>query len=318
MIRAVLAASLLATAATPLIAQDGGFLYAGKVLAGHSTETSWRLTGQRDLVGILGVDASLLYLPGARPATGNLFGAGVDFTVLSGESGLPTIFVGLAGGIGTGGQDRLWAAPSFGARMPVVSFHALRIMAEGRWRSYTFTGRTGVEVGVAVGFRSHRHQAELQPESAGLIVPPPTAEILRARGIPEEKAVLLGNVVRTALEEMGQPYVWGGTGNGDGGFDCSGLIQYAYAKYNVSIPRTSAGQAKAGMAIELNVEKLLPGDILIFSQHGDTPTHVGLYVGEGKFIHSASKGVSLSRLADDDPVGRGWVRQWIAVRRVVE
>jgi hypothetical protein len=307
-----------AIAAVPLAAQDGGFLYAGKVLAGKSTETSWRLTGQRDLIGIVGVDVSLLYLPGARPATGHLFGAGADFTIFAGETGIPTFFVGLAGGVGSGGQQRLWAAPSFGARMPFVAFHALRVMAEGRWRSYTFSGRTGVEVGLAIGFRNHQHQAEMPPERAGLIVPPPTAEILRARGIPEAKAQLLGNIVRTALEEMGQPYLWGGTGNGNGGFDCSGLIQYAYAQYNVPIPRTSAGQANAGIAIQLDLEKLLPGDILIFSERGDVPSHVGLYVGEGKFIHSASRGVVLSRLADDDTEGRGWLHRWIGVRRVVE
>lgn len=279
---------------------------------------SWRLTAQRDLVGPLGLDGSLLLLPGARPSDGSLFGAGVDFTVLSAEKGVPTVFVGLAGGIGAGGQQRLWAAPSFGARMPFVMLGSLRVMAEGRWRTFTFDGRTGVEVGLAVGFRSHRGTNELQPERAGLIAPPPIADILRARGIPEAKAQLLGDIVRTALEEMGQPYVWGGTGNGNGGFDCSGLIQYAYSQHNVALPRTSGGQSTAGIAIQPDPEKLLPGDILVFSDQGESATHVGLYVGEGKFIHSASRGVILSRFAADDSEGKFWLRRWIGVRRVVE
>ena len=56
----------------------------------------------------------------------------------------------------------------------------------------------------------------------------------------------------------------------------------------------------------------------MFSDRGDAPTHVGLYVGEGKFIHSASRGVLLNRFADDDSEGRYWLKRWIGVRRVVE
>lgn len=309
---------LLALPLSALGAQGGGFLYAGQVLAGSPAEMSWRVTAQRDLVGPLGVDGSLMLLPGARPLDGSLYGAGIDFTLLSAETGVPTVFVGLAGGIGAGGQQRLWAAPSFGARMPFVVFRSLRVMAEGRWRAYTFDGRNGIEVGLAIGFRTHGRESDLRPESAGLMAPPPIADILRARGIPEAKAQLLGNVVRTALEEMGQPYVWGGTGNGNGGFDCSGLIQYAYAKQNVPIPRTSGGQATAGIAIQPDLEKLLPGDILVFSDRGDMPSHVGLYVGEGRFIHSASRGVIVSRFAEDDSDGKFWLRRWIGVRRIVE
>ncbi len=317
--RPVLIAVLSAAAVVaPLAAQDGGFLYVGKVLAGNSTETSWRIALQQDLTGPLGVDGSFLILPGARPAEGELYGFGGDFTLLSAARGVPTLFAGLAGGIGFGGQQRLWGAASFGIRMPIVILGSARLMAEARYRSFTFDGRTGIEVGLALGYRARHHDLTLQPEGAGLYVLPPIAEILRARGIPEAKAQLLGNVVRTALEEMGQPYVWGGTGDGNGGFDCSGLIQFAYSQYGFAIPRTSAGQAIAGVAFRRDLEALLPGDILVFSEHGDEPTHVGLYIGEGKFIHSASKGVRLSRLADDDTEGRLWLRRWIGVRRIVE
>ncbi|HRP08341.1 MAG TPA: C40 family peptidase, partial [Gemmatimonadales bacterium] len=139
-----------------------------------------------------------------------------------------------------------------------------------------------------------------------------------AAGIPEEKARLIGEVVSTALEEMGQPYVWGGTGDGAGGFDCSGLIYYAYGRHGVRIPRTSTGQATAGIAIRRDPAALLPGDILTFAENGSDVTHVALYVGEDRFIHSASGGVRLSRLAEDDPNGRYWLRRWVGVRRVVE
>jgi cell wall-associated NlpC family hydrolase len=149
-------------------------------------------------------------------------------------------------------------------------------------------------------------------------VPRATTDRLRAAGIPEDKARRIGDVVSTALEEMGQPYVWGGTGDGSGGFDCSGLIYYAYGRHGVRIPRTAQGQSAAGIPIRRDLGALLPGDILTFSESDGEVTHVGLYVGEGRFIHSASTGVRLSRLAEDDSYGRYWLRRWVGVRRVVE
>lgn len=316
-VMAALLASALAASRLP--AQDGVFVTGARVLAGAPTATSWYLTLEKDIIGPLGVDGSLLVLPGSPQTDGHLYGAEADLTLFGAARGVPTLFVGVSGGIGGGEQAKLWASGSFGLRMPFIVLGPVRIMAEGRWRSLTITGRNGLEIGVAAGYRSRRHDlAPPKPESAGLWVPPPTADILRARGIPDAKARLLGNVVNTALEEMGQPYLWGGTGNGSGGFDCSGLIQYAYGRYNISIPRTSVGQASAGIAIRRDPETLLPGDILVFSDRGDQPMHVGLYVGDGKFIHSASRGVRLSRLADDDTEGRLWLRRWIGVRRIVE
>jgi len=309
---------LSALVTTRLPAQDGAFFTAGRVLAGTTSGASWHLTLERDVAGPLGVDGSLVILPGDPRFPGRLYGAGADLTLFGAATNVPTLFVGINGGIGVGGQSRLWAGSSFGLRMPIVVLGPVRFMAEGRWRSLTINGRNGLEVGVALGFRTHRRPSEPRPEAAGLWVPPPIADILRARGIPDAKARLLGNVVSTALEEMGQPYVWGGTGNGSGGFDCSGLIQYAYSRQGISIPRTAAGQANAGIAIRIDRDELLPGDILVFSDHGDEATHVGLYVGEGRFIHSAARGVLLSRLADDDTEGHYWLRRWIGVRRIVE
>jgi len=318
--RVVLACSVAgALLSARLSAQDGAYVTGGRVLAGDPTASSWYLTLEKDISGPLGADGSLLKLPGSPGASGNLFGAGADLTLFGASTGVPTVFVGVAGGIGGGGQSKLWASGSFGLRMPFIVLGPIRVMAEGRWRSLTISGRNGIEVGIAAGYRSRSHgSAAPEPESAGLWVPPPTADILRSRGIPETKARLLGNIVNTALEEMGQPYLWGGTGNGSGGFDCSGLIQYAYGRYNISIPRTSVGQSGAGIAIRRDPEALLPGDILVFSEHGDQPTHVGLYVGDGKFIHSASRGVRLSQLSDNDTEGRLWLRRWIGVRRIVE
>jgi cell wall-associated NlpC family hydrolase len=313
--------TLLLISAAPLATlagQDGIMFTAGYVLAGEPDQSSWRLTMQRNLAGPIGLDIGAQVLPGSRPADGDLYGFEVDFTLLEGARRFPALFFGAAAGIGVQDQDRVFYGVSAGLRFPVVALGAMRMTLEGRWRTLSVDDRDGLELGATIGWRRPRGSATSRPDATGLYVPRGTTERLRAAGIPEEKARLIGSVVSTAIEEMGQPYVWGGTGDGSGGFDCSGLIYYAYGRYNVRIPRTSAGQATAGIAIRRETDALLPGDILTFAESGSQVTHVGLYVGEDRFIHSASGGVRLSRLAEDDPYGRYWLRRWVGVRRVVE
>jgi len=114
---------------------------------------------------------------------------------------------------------------------------------------------------------------------------------------------------------MGSPYLWGGSAAN--GFDCSGLIQYAYQQSGIALPRRSVDQARAGQLIPRELGQLEPGDILTFSRDPGGPvSHVGLYVGERRFIHSSSTGVRLSLLSEDDPAGQHWVARWVGVRRV--
>jgi cell wall-associated NlpC family hydrolase len=116
---------------------------------------------------------------------------------------------------------------------------------------------------------------------------------------------------------MGTPYRWGGTDAN--GFDCSGLIQYAYGQVGIVLPRTSRDQSRMGSGVDRQVDALRPGDILAFSSDGTSRvTHVGLYVGDGQFIHSSSTGVKLSSLLADDGDSRWWQQRWIAARRIVE
>jgi cell wall-associated NlpC family hydrolase len=70
--------------------------------------------------------------------------------------------------------------------------------------------------------------------------------------------------------------------------------------------------------VSKNPTRLLPGDLLTFSNRGGPVTHVGLYVGNGRFIHSATRGVQVSVLSVDDPYGRWWWKRWVGVRRIVE
>jgi cell wall-associated NlpC family hydrolase len=146
------------------------------------------------------------------------------------------------------------------------------------------------------------------PPLEKVTLPPPTA--------PATVAGVAGDVVRTALDAIGTPYQWGGTAAN--GFDCSGLIQYAYGQHGIRLPRMSRDQAKAGNEVPPVPEALQPGDILLFAvRPGGGISHVGMYVGEGKFIHSSNSGVRLSYLDPHDPEAGYWLPRWVGVRRVL-
>ena len=124
---------------------------------------------------------------------------------------------------------------------------------------------------------------------------------------------------QTALRVLGAPYRWGATGgrSGDAGFDCSGLIWMAFARHGVELPRVSREQARTGVPVARNVRALEPGDLLAFSAvPRGVVEHVGLYVGAGRFVHSAGGGVVVSALSPDDARGRWWWRRWVGARRV--
>jgi len=93
-------------------------------------------------------------------------------------------------------------------------------------------------------------------------------------------------VVNLAKRYLGTPYVWGGSR--PGGFDCSGLLQYVWGQRGVHIPRTSEQQWKFGRKVSPG--KLRPGDAVFFEMRSDGPGHVGMYIGNGKFIEAPHTG----------------------------
>ncbi|MGH9157661.1 MAG: C40 family peptidase [Acidimicrobiales bacterium] len=93
--------------------------------------------------------------------------------------------------------------------------------------------------------------------------------------------------LRFALAQLGTPYRWGG--EGDGGFDCSGLVQAAYATAGITMPRTAQAQHDAGPALPSGAE-LEPGDLVFFANGTDDVTHVGLYLGDGQMIDAPHAG----------------------------
>jgi len=113
--------------------------------------------------------------------------------------------------------------------------------------------------------------------------------------------------VRAALEAVGTPYRWGGESPASG-FDCSGLVRWAYGRVGVDLPHNS--YALYGEGRRIRETKIAPGDILFFEGLG----HVGLYIGNGRMVHSPETGrnVEVVRLA-----GTNYGARLIAARRVV-
>ncbi|WP_088226512.1 C40 family peptidase [Desulfosporosinus sp. FKB] len=104
------------------------------------------------------------------------------------------------------------------------------------------------------------------------------------------------SIVGRALSLEGTPYVFGGTTRS--GFDCSGFTKYVYANSGISLPRTSYAQFASGSPVSKN--DLQPGDLVFFTTYTSGASHVGIYMGGGRFIHASNpnSGIEVSSLGD--------------------
>jgi len=220
-----------------------------------------------------------------------------------------------------GNADAAWSAGA-GYQVRPLSFLSLGLEVGYRWEDTRVRGfwrrdpgdRSGLvlQARMAIGGRG-RPRASRPPSR-----PPPYVPSPRDAGAGASDGVAAapgGAVAETALEAMGSPYRWGGSS--ENGYDCSGLIQWAYGQHGILLPRTSREQARMGLQIERRVEALRPGDILGFTANGGGVSHVGMYLGSGDFIHSSSAGVRLSSLTAGDPDSRWWQQRWVAARRIL-
>jgi cell wall-associated NlpC family hydrolase len=138
----------------------------------------------------------------------------------------------------------------------------------------------------------------------------------RAR-IPESSAptAAAARVLNTANSYVGVPYVWGGNTPREG-FDCSGFTKYVFAKYGVTLPRTSRDQVQAGVAVAPDFRALRPGDIMLFAEPGQAISHVAIYAGDGRIIH-ASTAVGGVGYTDLNTGGDWFVQYFVAARRLL-
>lgn len=135
------------------------------------------------------------------------------------------------------------------------------------------------------------------------------AEAERAKA-PAEPTGRIQTVMKRALGLLGTPYRWGG--DSTEGFDCSGLVGYVFrSALGIELPRVSRDMANNGEKIEKAA--LTAGDLVFFSRRGKRVDHVGIYVGNGNFVHAPRTGrdVTVSSLADGY-----WSKKFMQARRV--
>jgi cell wall-associated NlpC family hydrolase len=133
---------------------------------------------------------------------------------------------------------------------------------------------------------------------------------------PEESAppsqTVRYKLAKAARTFLGLPYRWGGMSERRGA-DCSGLVKMIFAKLHVELPRTSREQIQSGQEVPL--DNLETGDLVFFSSGGDTPTHVGVYIGNHQFLHAEKKA---GRVIITDLSQPWYAERFLGARRVVD
>ena len=293
--------------------------------------TTYRLGVERGVAGPVTLAIYGTHLRDESPAARRHWGAGTDLVLFRGSRSGPYAIGGMAAGFSSDSADDWWHSWSAGGGYQVVLGGAVALAAEARWRNVAPGSRDGVELSVRLGAlfggssRRSRGSPSARPPLADVSpAPDGNPEVADPSSAPPAAVVdqpsprrppLADSVVATALEALGTSYRLGGTTSD--GFDCSGLIQHAYARHGIKLPRVSRDQAREGEAVKRDLEALRPGDILTFARSRGRVTHVGLYLGEGRFVHSARRGVQVSVLSERDPYGKWWWKRWVGARRII-
>lgn len=123
-------------------------------------------------------------------------------------------------------------------------------------------------------------------------------------------ATLAAKAADQAWSMRGKPYRYGG--NTPRGFDCSGLVQYSYARVGVSLPHSTEGLRRQSTPIESRAVQR--GDLLFFNQEGKRSSHVGIYLGDNRFVHAPSTGKNVNVGNFSDPY---WRRHFAGARRLL-
>lgn len=130
-----------------------------------------------------------------------------------------------------------------------------------------------------------------------------------AGGIAARGAAMASNLTKNAMRFLGVPYAFGGTSAY--GFDCSGYVQHVFAMMGRHLPRTADAQYSAGKNIAGQPQ---PGDLVFFHTYASGVSHVGISLGDGRFVHaSSSHGVMVSSLHDSY-----WGARYLGAKRIVE
>ena len=134
------------------------------------------------------------------------------------------------------------------------------------------------------------------------------------RAASELTHAMRDSIAALARAQVGRKYRLGGA-SPERGFDCSGLIRFLLAAVNVEVPRTAAQQASAGRPVAARPDELQIGDLLTFGR-GNRVEHIGVYVGNGRFVHASSVAGRVIESPIDRPPSRQ-IRPLRGARRVI-
>jgi cell wall-associated NlpC family hydrolase len=109
-------------------------------------------------------------------------------------------------------------------------------------------------------------------------------------------------------------YKWGGNTPSEG-FDCSGFTKYVFAKQGIALPRTSREQSRVGGGVRADFASLIPGDLMFFAEPGEAISHVAIYAGNGRILHSSSSNGGVG-YTDLNTGGEWFVTYFVAARRL--
>ncbi|MBK8248289.1 MAG: C40 family peptidase [Gemmatimonadetes bacterium] len=130
--------------------------------------------------------------------------------------------------------------------------------------------------------------------------------------LPE--AIAHDSVVSAARSQLGTRYILGAERPGVA-FDCSGLVRFVMSALRIDLPRTAHEQSQRGQLVEREVRALRPGDLLTFGR-GARVTHIGVYIGEGRFVHASTSRRRVIEASIDQP-GTWFRKNWVGVRRLL-
>lgn len=119
----------------------------------------------------------------------------------------------------------------------------------------------------------------------------------------------ISEIIDFGMQFIGVPYVFGGTS--PNGFDCAGYVRYVFAKHGIHLPRTADAQFEHGQWVES--DDLEPGDLVFFTTTEPGASHVGIYIGDGKFLNSqSSRGVAIANLSN-----YYWSSRYVGAKRIL-
>jgi cell wall-associated NlpC family hydrolase len=133
----------------------------------------------------------------------------------------------------------------------------------------------------------------------------PVAAVKRVEATPNAS----DRAASHAMNMVGRPYRMGGE-SASTGFDCSGLVQFSYRQAGVAVPRSTELQLRASRSVSRS--SLRRGDLVFFDQEGKKKSHVGIYLGDGRFVHAPSSG---KQVRVDQLDSRYWQSHLSDVRR---